>query len=235
LPLAAGAHTLALVSWQRESGGGVQQTETEDRLLARLRAGDEAAFSALIDGYHASMVRIAQTYVHTRAVAEEVAQEAWLGVLKGLDSFEGRSSLRTWIFRILVNIARTRSKRESRSVPFSSVAPADDDGPAVEPDRFQGPADPNPGAWSEPPRSWEGVPEERLLSKEVRAVIEQAIETLPESQRSVIVLRDVDGWSPEEVCNVLSISETNHRVLLHRARSKVRRALEQYFDQELGA
>ncbi len=224
MPDAACAHTLALVP------------DTEERLLDRLRAGDEAAFSALIDRHHASMVRIAQTYVHTRAVAEEVAQEAWLGVLKGLDSFEGRSSLRTWIFRILVNIARTRGKRESRSVPLSSIALDDaGDAAAVPPERFQGPNDPSPGAWAEPPRSWEGVPEERLLSKEVRSLIEDAIEALPESQRSVIVLRDVDGWSPEEVCNVLGITETNHRVLLHRARSKVRRALEQYFEQELGA
>jgi RNA polymerase sigma-70 factor (ECF subfamily) len=184
----------------------------------------------LVERYQPSMLRVARMYVSSGAVAEEVVQDAWLGVLRGLDGFQGRSSLRTWIFRILVNIAKTRGRREARSRPFSSVwAPDPDDGPAVEPGRFlpDGPGG-GPGHWASEPASWESVPEARLLSSETLAQVGRAIEALPPNQREVIRLRDVLGWSSEEVRNALDLSETNQRVLLHRARSKVRRALEGY-------
>ncbi len=203
----------------------------ERRLLEALRNGDETAFAWLINQYHTSLVRLAKVYVSSAAVAEEVAQETWLGVLQGLDQFEGRSSLKTWIFRILTNRAKTRGQREARSVPFSDLedpdlGPAE---PAVEPDRFNPPDHPHwPNHWAVEPASWETIPEQRFLSQETRAYIEQAIAELPSSQRQVIMLRDIDGWTSDEVCAVLGLSEANQRVLLHRARSKVRRALEQY-------
>ncbi len=187
----------------------------------------------LVERHGPAMLRIARMYVSTAAVAEEVVQDAWLGVLRGLDSFEGRSSLRTWIFRILVNIAKTRGQRESRSVPFSSVWSPDAEGePAVELDRFL-PTDheQSPQHWASPPSSWDTVPESRLLSKETLAKVAGAIDRLPPNQREVIRLRDLLGWSSQEVCNALDLSETNQRVLLHRARSKVRRALEGYLEE----
>ena len=201
--------------------------------LAALRAGDEDAFARLIQAYHPAMVRLAMNYVPTRAVAEEVAQEAWLGVLQGLDRFEGRSSLKTWIFRILMNRAMTRGRQERRTIPFSAVFdPRTEPGePAVDPDRFQAAGGTAPGAWADPPRPWEGSPEDRLLARETLQQVGRAIEALPASQREVIILRDVLGWTSAEARNVLEITETNQRVLLHRARSKVRRALEQYFDE----
>jgi RNA polymerase sigma-70 factor (ECF subfamily) len=194
------------------------------RLVERLRARDDSAFAELVRRYHPSLLRFARTFVPTTALAEDVVQETWLGVLKGIDRFEGRSSLKTWIFRILANTAKTRAQREARSIPFSSL---DDEGsfePTVERERF-GAA----GHWAVPPRAW---PDERLLSAETRLVLEQAIEELPPTQRTVISLRDIEGWSADEVRNVLELSETNQRVLLHRARAKVRRALEQYFAEE---
>ena len=203
----------------------------EQELVEALRKGDEAAFAALVDRYGPSMLRVAQLYVRTRAVAEEVVQEAWLGVIKGLDRFEGRSSLKTWIFRILTNIAKTRGEREGRSVPFSSLASDDEpDGPSVDPSRFRGPDELLGGNWSTPPHAWQELPEAKLLAAETRARIEAAIAELPPNQRAVITLRDVEGFSSEEVCNVLDVSETNQRVLLHRARSKVRAALEGYLE-----
>ena len=206
-------------------------TEQDLALLERLRAGEELAFMMLVDRYQPSMLRIARMYVSTRAVAEEVVQEAWLGVLKGLDAFEGRSSLRTWIFRILTNTAKSRGQREARSTPFSSVWAPDPDGePAVDPDRFVPEGSRGAGSWSSPPTPWETAPEDRLLSTETLAQVDAAIAALPPSQREVIRLRDVLGWSSEEVRNALEISETNQRVLLHRARAKVRRALEGYLD-----
>jgi RNA polymerase sigma-70 factor (ECF subfamily) len=168
-------------------------------------------------------------YVSTRAVAEEVVQEAWLGVLRGLGRFEGRSSLKTWIFRILTNTAKTRGEREGRTVPFSALAgeEVDADDPAVDADRFRKEGRWT-GHWSEPPADWAQLPEARLLGDEARAVIDQAVASLPPAQATVIRLRDIEGFDAEDVCNVLEISETNQRVLLHRARSKVRRALEDY-------
>jgi RNA polymerase sigma-70 factor (ECF subfamily) len=213
--------------------GGPTTQGDEARLLKALRAGDKAAFAVLIDRYHLSLVRLATVYVTSRAVAEEVAQETWLGVLEGLRGFEGRSSLKTWIFRILVNRARTRAVREARTIPFSTLGEAslDSDEPSVDPDRFL-PADhPRwPHHWASAPRAWDRSPEEMLLARETRAYIEQAIATLPPSQQEVITLRDIEGWSSHEVCNVLGISETNQRVLLHRARSRVRQALETYMN-----
>jgi len=202
------------------------------RLILALRAGDEAVFALLVDDLGPSMLRMALLYVSTRAVAEEVVQEAWLGVLRGLDRFEGRSSLKTWIFQILTNTAKTRGEREGRTIPFSALArdEADADDPAVVADRFH--QDGRwAGHWSAPPAEWGQLPEERLLGSEARDVIDRAVAELPPAQAMVIRLRDIEGFEADEVCNVLEISETNQRVLLHRARSKVRRALEDYLKE----
>lgn len=209
-------------------------TWDERSLVQALRGGDESAFMALVEQYHGSLVRLAMMYVRERVVAEEVAQETWLGVLQGLDRFEGRSSLKTWIFHILTNRAKTRGQREGRTIPFSAAWNPDDDPeePAVDPERFLPPDHPRwPGHWASFPSRWDAIPEEHLLSQETRAVLQSAIDRLPPTQREVINLRDVEGWTCDEVCNVLGITETNQRVLLHRARSKVRRALEHYLDR----
>jgi RNA polymerase sigma-70 factor, ECF subfamily len=206
---------------------------TEDReLVKRLRDGDESAFVELIDRYGATMLRVAQMYVRDRGTAEEVVQETWLAVLNGIDRFEERSSLKTWLFRILTNRAKTRGQRDGRMVPFSALAGAGEDAndPSVDPDRFLGPDSPHPGAWAAPPVPW---PQEKLLERETLGVIEMAIGKLPEAQREVILLRDVDGWTPMEVSDVLGITDGNQRVLLHRARSKVRAALEEYLNPEI--
>lgn len=196
------------------------------RLLEGLRAGDEAAFVALMREYGAGMLRVAMMYVSSRAVAEEVVQEAWLGVLKGIGRFEGRSSLKTWLFRIVANTAKTRGMRESRSIPFSSLGDDASDEPTVDPERFLGSGERFPGHWAVPPQAW--APEGRLLSQEALAVIEREIDRLPPAQRAVITMRDVQGFTSEEVCNALDVTETNQRVLLHRARARVRAALEEY-------
>jgi RNA polymerase sigma-70 factor (ECF subfamily) len=201
----------------------------EAALLERLRAGDERAFEALVERHYPTMLAVARHYVKSRAVAEEVVQEAWLGVLNGLERFEGRSSLRTWILRILVNTAKTRGAREARTVPFASLAPHDED-PAVEPGRFRGPDDPFPGHWRAYPGNWHRLPDEVLTERETVAVVLAAIERLPAPQRVVITMRDIQGCDAEEVCAALDVSEGNQRVLLHRARSKVRSALERHFD-----
>lgn len=203
-------------------------------LIERLRNGNEDAFAALIDRYATAMLRLAMVYVGARAVAEEVVQETWLGILEGLGRFEGRSSLKTWMFRILTNCAKTRAQREGRSIPFSSLEESDPAHAehAVDPDRFW-PGDHRwPGGWVSFPGSWEEIPEERILSQETRACINRAIEALPPNQREIITLRDIEGWTSEETCAFLGISEVNQRVLLHRARSKVRGVLEKYFEEE---
>jgi RNA polymerase sigma-70 factor, ECF subfamily len=207
-------------------------TDEDAALVARLREGDESAFAELIDSYGATMLRVAQMYVRDRASAEEVVQETWLAVLNGIDRFEGRSSLKTWLFRILSNRAKTRGERDGRMVPFSSLAGAGGEGdePSVDPDRFLGPDSPAPGAWAAPPRAW---PEDKILERETLGVIQMAIEDLPEAQREVIRLRDVEGWTPMEVTDALEITDGNQRVLLHRARSKVRAALEMYLDPDV--
>jgi RNA polymerase sigma-70 factor, ECF subfamily len=196
----------------------------ERALVEALRRGDEAAFEELVRMYHASLLRVARLYVSSPSVAEEVVQETWVGVLNGIGRFEGRSSLKTWIFRILTNTAKTRGIREGRSVPFSSLQ--DEEGPTVDPERFF-PPDHSvaPGAWATPPVP---LPEQVLLADETRQIVDTAIEALPSVQRAVITLNDVEGWSAGEIRNALELSETNRRVLLHRARAKVRRALEEY-------
>ena len=208
---------------------------SEAQLVDALRAGDERVFVDLVAEHRASMLRVAQIYVPSRAVAEEVVQETWLGVLTGIERFEGRASLKTWIFRILTNIAKTRGERERRTLPFSALSdPSRVPEPAVEPERFREPDDPRwPGHWAARPASWAPIPDERLLADETRGVIDRAIEALPPSQRAVITMRDVQGWSSEEVCNALDVTETNQRVLLHRARSKVRAALEAYLGDDV--
>jgi RNA polymerase sigma-70 factor, ECF subfamily len=207
---------------------------SDEELLRRLRLGDERAYVALVRRYGALMQRVALSYVRTPAVAEEVVQETWCAVLTGLERFEGRAALKTWLFRILTNRAKTRGQREARTVPFSSLAGEEDgDGPSVDPDRFL-PADhPRwPGHWAAGPAQWSAVPHERLLAREVRTCIRRASDELPERQQAVIVMRDVEGWPPEEVCEALDLSEGNQRVLLHRARSRVRAELERYFAED---
>lgn len=202
----------------------------EEALVEALRAGDESAFRRLVEEQSATLLRVARTYAPTEALAEEIVQETWIGVITGIDRFEGRSSLRTWIFRILVNIARTRSKREARSIPFASAGPVGADDEPLDPDRFFATDHAlYAGHWRLGPAPW-GVPEERLLAGETRATILEAIDALPPNQREVITLRDIGGWPAGEVCNALGVSETNGRVLLHRARTKVRAAVEQLLD-----
>ncbi len=214
---------------QRELG-----EEPEDRqVIDALRMGDEASFIWLVDRYHNSMLRIAMLYVHDHRLAEEIVQETWLGVLRGIKGFEGRSSLRTWIFNILNNIARTTWKRENRSIPFSLLEDPEisDDEPLVASERFLPPDHPDrPGQWAIPPKAWNLTPEKHQLAQEVKRCIQQSIDALPHNQKLVITLRDIEGWTSSEVCNVFQLSETNQRVLVHRARSKVRRALEKYFE-----
>jgi RNA polymerase sigma-70 factor, ECF subfamily len=194
---------------------------TDEELVIGLRARDERAFVVLVERYGALMLRVASTYVRTRAVAEEVVQETWLAVLEGIDRFEGRCALKTWLFRILSNRAKTRGERESRCTPLSCLAPA------VSEDRFDA-----QGRWAAPPADWATIPEERLVAQETLSRLRDAIAALPARQQEVVVLRDVEGWSSTEVCAALSISEANQRVLLHRGRAKVRAALEDYLEPD---
>jgi RNA polymerase sigma-70 factor (ECF subfamily) len=206
----------------------------DDRaLVAALRNGDEDAFGWLIDRYDGALRRLARGYVATPAVADEVVQETWLAVVKGIDRFEERAAVSTWIYRILANIARTRGVREHRTIPFSSAAGALDEGagPAVEPERFGVPGTAGYGPWAAPPTPWDDEPEARLESLETLDVVRSAVEALPPAQREVITLRDLEGWTSTEVRNALDLSETNQRVLLHRARAKVRRSVEAYFQE----
>ena len=204
-------------------------TSVEADLLNRLRRGDETAFQALVERHHRAMVRVAMSYVPSRAIAEDVAQETWLAVLQGIDRFEGRSTLKTWIFRILVNRAKSRGVAERRCVTFSALA-VDDNGAAVNPELFLSADDPDAGRWAVEPRPFHDVAPERVLSAELAAHIAGAIDALPPRQRQVITLRDVAGWTSFEVRDALGLTETNQRVLLHRARSAVRAALECYLD-----
>jgi RNA polymerase sigma-70 factor, ECF subfamily len=202
----------------------------EDRVLCdALRRGDEQAFETLVTTYHSALRRLAMSFTRDSGVAEEIVQETWVGVLRGIDRFEGRSSLKTWIFRILVNTAKTRKAREARVVPVSSLSEYAGD-PSVDPDRFFDEQHSWPGHWSTPPTRWDLLPEEGTVTRETLGLVQDAIEQLPPMQRQVIVLRDVEGWGSEEVCELLGLSEANQRVLLHRARSRVRQALENYFD-----
>lgn len=205
----------------------------DERLVARLRQGDEAAFRELVERHHGAMVNLAAVYVRSRAVAEEVVQDTWVAVLNGIDRFEGRSSLKTWLYRILINRAMTRGKRESRCLTFSHLCDNElhAEEAAVDPSRFINATGASFGAWASAPKPWEDQPEVRLLSSEVRERLQEAIAQLTTSQRTVITLRDIEGWSSQEVCNALDISETNQRVLLHRARARVRGSLETYLEQ----
>lgn len=208
------------------TGAGAHTTDAG--LVAALRRRDDEALGQLIERYQGALLRTAMNYVASVAVAEEVVQETWISLLGSLDRFEGRCSLKTWIFRILGNRAKARGIREARSVPFSALRRAQGDPaePAVDPTAFE----PSSQQWITTPQSWEVLPEERMLAQETRAQIQRAVAALPASQRTVIVLRDIEGRSSDEVCALLGISESNQRVLLHRARSKVRQALERYLD-----
>jgi RNA polymerase sigma-70 factor (ECF subfamily) len=197
--------------------------------VSALRARDEVAFAWLLDHYDGSMRRVARSFVSNPAVVDEVVQETWLGVIRGIDRFEGRSSVKTWIFRILMNISRTRGSRESRSVPFSAHDLVVDDSPSFAADRFQGPDDAYPRHWAAPPARWDEQPGARLMSAETIELVRRAIDELPSVQRAVMTLRDIDGWTGTEVCSLLELSEANQRVLLHRARARVRQALEDHF------
>jgi RNA polymerase sigma-70 factor, ECF subfamily len=201
----------------------------EAALLAALRAGDEAAFARLVDLHTPSLVRVARRYVATQELAEDVVQEAWIGFLRGLDTFEGRSSIRTYLFRIVMNLARTRGVREARSAPFSSLVRGDEGGPAVDPERFVTSPAHGAGHWASPIRPWGRSAEQIALSAEAVARVHEAIAELPEGQRRVVTLRDVDGFGADEVSDLLGISAGNQRVLLHRARTKLRQALAEYY------
>jgi RNA polymerase sigma-70 factor (ECF subfamily) len=205
------------------SGGASHQADL--RLVERLRDGDEAAFTGLVAKHHGRLLWLARTFLSSPASAEEVVQDTWMAVLRGLHGFEGRSSLVTWIYRILANRARTRAVRDGRLVLFSDLErDGGGDEPAVDPSRFT-----DGGSWAEPPGRWErGDPETLLLRSEMRHDIQEAIAGLPPAQRAVVTLRDVEGLSSDEVCNILDLSETNQRVLLHRARSRLRRELERH-------
>ena len=203
-------------------------------LLAALRRGDRDAFVRLVDGWGPAMLRLARLHVPNHAVAEEVVQDTWLAMLHGLPRFEGRSTLRTWVFSILLNQARTRGARERRVLPFAALRDRFEERrgePAVPPERFQGRNGERPGWWAAPPGRW-ADPHEQLETREAHAVVQAAIASLPVRQREVIVLRDVLGLDAEEVCSVMGVSDGNQRVLLHRARAKVRAALERHLAGE---
>jgi RNA polymerase sigma-70 factor (ECF subfamily) len=208
-----------------------QNTDADELIVERLRRRDEAAFVALVDSWSRGMLRAARAYVADAESAEDVVQETWLAVLRGIDRFEGRSSLRTWVYRILINIAKTRGVQESRTIPVAGLT-ADDGGPTVDPARFRGPDDPYPGHWKEFPQGWPAVDAE-IERREVRSRIEAAVGDLPHRQRIVITLRDIEGYSSAEVCAILEISAANQRVLLHRARAAVRGRLEEYISAQL--
>lgn len=201
----------------------------DDVLVKALAARDADAFAYLLDRYHSSLVRLARQYVPSRAVADEVVQETWVAVIDGIDRFEQRSSLKTWLFRILVNIARSHGVKENRSIPFATTAVLDEE-PAVDPRRFRR-GFRERGAWKRPPNPW-SEPEQRAVDTETLATIRGAIDRLPPDQREVITMRDLLGWSAAEVCAALEVSDANQRVLLHRARSKVRGSLELHYDAE---
>lgn len=210
----------------------------DDALLPALQAGDERAFATLVDRHGPLMLRVAQSHVRSRAVAEEVVQETWAIVFTTIGRFERRAALKTWIMRILTNRAKTRGEREARCVPFSALAAdaGEADAPAVDADRFLPADDPRwPGHWATGLRRWSELPEERLLTHEVRGRLRAALERLPARQQTVVALRDVEGWTPAEVCAALGVSEGNQRVLLHRARARMRTELERYVEAEVAA
>ena len=202
-------------------------SEADYELVERLRSGDERAFAELVDRYSPSMLAVARTHVASREVAEDVVQDTWLALLKGIDGFEGRSSLRTWLFRVLVNIAKTRGVREKRSTPVDLHVVADQ--PRVDPDRFRSDDVQWPGHWVRFPMPWRESPEHSLLSGEALDLVRRELARLPEQQRIVVSLRDVDGYDADEVCTLLDVTAANQRVLLHRGRARIREALAGYF------
>jgi RNA polymerase sigma-70 factor, ECF subfamily len=212
-----------------QAEGAAAPADPDAALLQRLRDGDEDAFRALVEEHGPFLMRLVMMHVPSRAIAEEVVQDTWLAALNGLDRFEGRSMLRTWLASIALNKARTRGTREGRILPFALLRRRYEEGggPALDPDRFQGRRGERPGWWASPPVAWED-PQSQLEANETRDVLLKAIKDLPPRQREVITLRDISGWDAEEVRNALDLSETNQRVLLHRARSKVREALEEH-------
>ena len=209
---------------------GATVAASDEKTVAALRAGDERAFRELFARMYPMMKRVARGYVASDAVAEEIVQDTWLAIVTGIDRFEGRSALGTWIFSILTNQAKTHSARERRALPLTCVGPRDAEEPVVDPDRFQKDDEAWPGHWATPPRPWQ-KPERRLLSLETREHLKDALAELPERQRLIVGLRDIDGHSAEEVCDLLGLSQENQRVLLHRGRSRLRAVLEEYFDE----
>ena len=225
---------MATAAGTSAGGTGGPALATEERnLLHALRRRDEAAFASLVDAYGSWMLRTARSFVGSHAVAEEIVQETWLSALRALDRFEGRSSLRTWLFTILVNAARRQAVRENRSISVSDLAGREAAaGESELADRlFDDSHRRWPGAWTTVVAAWDRLPEQRLLAGEIREEIETAVDALPSVQRIVFSLRDLEGWTPDEVCNALSISDSNQRVLLHRARLKVRAVLERYLER----
>jgi RNA polymerase sigma-70 factor (ECF subfamily) len=204
--------------------------DSDAELIDRLRKGDEAAFAGLIDAYSAPLLRLAVTFVQSPSVAEEVVQEAWMAVVTGISRFEGRSSVKTWLFKILTNIAKTRALRERRTIPFSDFEVDNGDEPAVDAGRFLPASHPQwPHHWATPPQPWSMGPEGTALDREAMGVVRRALEDLPRAQRVVVALRDVHGWPSADVCGALDLTEANQRVLLHRGRSRLRAVLERYF------
>ena len=206
-----------------------QGTAADEQIVAALRAGDERTFRELFERSYPMMKRVARGYVASDAVAEEIVQDTWMAIVTGIERFEGRAALGTWMFSILTNQAKSHGARERRAFPFASVAPADVEEPDVDSDRFQKDDEAWPGHWATPPRPWQ-KPERRLLSLEARDQLKEALAQLPERQRLIVVLRDVEGLSAEEVCDLLELSQENQRVLLHRGRSRLRAFLEKYLE-----
>jgi RNA polymerase sigma-70 factor (ECF subfamily) len=206
-------------------------TASDQQTVAALRAGDERTFRELFERSYPMMKRVARGYVGSDAVAEEIVQDTWMAIVTGIDRFQGRASVGTWIFSILTNQAKTHSARERRAMPFSSVPQAGADEPVVDPDRFQKDDEAWPGHWATPPRPWQR-PERRLMSLEARERLKDALKQLPDRQRVIVGLRDVEGLTAEEVCGLLDLSQENQRVLLHRGRSRLRAVLEEYVGAE---
>jgi RNA polymerase sigma-70 factor (ECF subfamily) len=209
------------------SSSDTSAAQEDAAILAGLRQGDEQVFAQVVDAWSPGMLRLARCHVTTDASAEEVVQDAWIGVLRGLGGFEGRSRVRTWVLRIVVNIAKTRGQQEHRVRPFSSVTESDE--PTVDPDRFQSAGEPHPGGWRVFPPEWPTLPEGAMLSAEINDVVRAALSSLPQAQRAVMELRDIHGYEAAEVCDALNLSDGNQRVLLHRARAAVRQRRESYF------
>jgi RNA polymerase sigma-70 factor (ECF subfamily) len=211
----------------------------DGELVTRLRAGDGTAFALILDEWSGGMLRLARSFVSTADSAAEVVQDTWLAVIQSIDRFEGRCALKTWVYRILVNTAKRRRVLERRTIPISSVGQDDRNeyatGPSVDPDRFQGAGEPYPGHWRQFPALWTALPrspEQRALDGELQVRLEEALAELPDRQRRVIIMRDVQGIPAEEVCTVLDLSTSNQRVLLHRARASVRARLEAYISEQ---